>query len=306
MGREGIRGLSENSNAKFEMENVKFKGRRFGAHTSIAGGVNQAIARALKCGFSAAQIFVKSNQQWMAAPLSESEVATFREARAQADLFIFGHTGYLINLGGNKPENVEKSLASLVLETERAQALGLPFLVLHPGSHGGDGEEIGLERIAARLNEWAQRTSSSSVKIALECTAGSGGHLGYKLEHLQTLLARVEQPSRFGICLDTAHLFAAGYPIHEEAGYRAFVTEFEQKIGHQQLLAFHLNDTPCLLGSRRDRHEHLGEGRIGLETFRWIVQDPVWKQVPMVLETPKGEEMTEDVVNLQKLMAFLE
>jgi deoxyribonuclease IV len=287
------------------MEKLNFKGRRFGAHTSIAGGVNQAIARAQKCGFTAAQIFVKSNQQWMAAPLTTAEIRAFREAQAQADLFIFGHTGYLINLGGSKPENVEKSLASLVLETERAQALGLPFLVLHPGSHGGDGEEIGLERIAARLNQWVQRTPEASVKIALECTAGSGGHLGYRLEHLQTLLARVENPARFGVCLDTAHLFAAGYPIHIEAGYRAFVAEYEERIGRTQLLAFHLNDTPCLLGSRRDRHEHLGQGRIGLETFRWIVQDPTWHAVPMVLETPKEEEMSEDVENLKKLAAFI-
>jgi deoxyribonuclease IV len=284
---------------------MDFKGRRLGAHTSIAGGVSRAITRATGCGFSAAQIFVKSNHQWMAPPFAQEEVEAFRQARAAADLFVFGHTGYLINLGGAKAENVQKSLASLVLETERAATLGLPFLVLHPGSHGGDGEEIGLGRILKHLNEWARVTAGCSVQIALECTAGTGGHLGYKLEHLQFLLEGVESPDRFGICLDTAHLYAAGYPIAEESGYGAFVRQFSSLIGKDKLLAFHLNDTPCLLGSRRDRHQHLGKGRIGLETFRWIMQDAMWEEVPMILETPKGVEMKEDLENLALLCGFL-
>jgi deoxyribonuclease-4 len=282
-----------------------FGGRIFGAHTSIAGGVVKSIERAVACGFSGAQIFVKSNHQWSATSFDPAEIREFREARDRAGILVFGHTGYLINLGGKEAAKADKSLQSLVLETERAEALGLPFMVLHPGSHGGDGEEIGLQRIARQLNVWADKTRGLKVKIALESTAGTGGHLGYKLEHLRTLLAAVEQPERFGVCLDTAHLFAAGYPIHEPDGYQAFVKEFLRVVGKKWILAFHVNDTPCLLGSRKDRHEHLGKGRIGLQTFQWLVQDKTWEKIPMILETPKSEDMHEDVENLGKLKAFL-
>ncbi len=285
-----------------------FKGRRFGAHTSIAGGVLQAVGRAQAVGFTAAQIFVKSNKQWLApAPLSADEAKAFRAAADRSGILFFGHSGYLINLGSGDPEMEAKSVDSLTRELERAEALGLPFVVHHPGSPGDDGEEAGLERISSRLKTIfrAQKKDKVRVQVALEITAGQGRQLGAKFEHLREIIDRVGIPERLGVCLDTAHLFAAGYDLRTLEAYKKTMAEFEKVIGAEWLRAFHLNDSKVPFASRKDRHDHLGEGEIGLGAFRLIVADKRWRDVPMVLETPKEEEMAEDVANLKKLQPFI-
>jgi len=280
---------------------LPFKGRLFGAHTSTAGGFVRAVERAEACRFTAAQIFVKNNKQWMAPPIAPADVAAFHAAREKAGIFFFGHSGYLINLGSANPEMIEKSVTSLVAELERAELLGLPFVVHHPGSHGGDGEEAGIERITQRLKEVLKATKKLKVRIALEVTAGQGGHLGWRFEHLKELIDRTAVPERLGVCLDTAHLFAAGYDLRTKEAYAKTFAQFEKVIGSEWLLAVHMNDSKVPFDSRKDRHDHLGEGQIGLDAFKFLVADPRYTRIPMILETPKEEEMAEDVVNLDKL-----
>jgi len=276
-----------------------------GAHTSTAGGVAMAIERAKNCGFTAAQIFVKNNKQWFAPPLSETEAKAFRAAQRASGIAFFGHNSYLINLGSQDPQMFATSVKAMIAELERAEALGLPFMVLHPGSHGGAGEEAGLARIVQGLDEIVQATAGYKVKMALEITAGQGNALGYRLEHLSSLLERVKSGNRFGVCLDTAHLYAAGYNVRTRDGYDDTFAHLEKLIGSKRVLALHLNDSKVPLGKRVDRHALLGEGEIGFDCFTWIVQDPRWAAIPKVLETPKSEDMHEDVDSLNKLAPHL-
>lgn len=278
---------------------------RLGAHTSISGGVAESIPRAVAVGFTAAQIFVKNNKQWFAPDLDPEEIKLFRERREAADLVVFGHNSYLVNPGSPKDDVFDTSVKSLTAELLRADSLGLPFLVLHPGSHGGTGEEAGLKRVVDGLNLVIKATSKVKTKLALENTAGQGSCLGQKFEHLAYLLNNVGDAERFGVCLDTAHLLEAGYDIRDEKNYKATFAEFERVIGKQWLLGFHLNDSKTPLGSRVDRHENLGDGHVGLETFRFVMQDKRWRDIPKVLETPKSEDMHEDVDNLKKICPFI-
>lgn len=276
-----------------------------GAHTSISGGVAQSVPRAQVLGFTAAQIFVKNNKQWFAPPLTEEEAAQFRSARKASGIYFFAHNSYLVNLASQDPEMFSTSVRAMTAEVERAEALGLPFIVMHPGSHGGAGEEAGLKRIVQGLDEIVRATSGFQCRMALEITAGQGNALGYRLEHLGRLLESVVNEKRFGICLDTAHLFAAGYNIKTREGYDAMMDQADKLFGLPSVLGLHLNDSKVPLGKRVDRHEHLGLGEIGLDCFKWIVQDPRWASTPKVLETPKSEDMHEDVENLTKLASFL-
>jgi deoxyribonuclease-4 len=288
-------------------EPLKFPpGVLLGAHTSTAGGLATAIDRALTCGFTAAQLFVKNNKQWFAPPLAAEEAKTFRAARDRSGVLFFAHNSYLINLGSFDPAMFATSVKAMVAELERAEALELPFIVLHPGSHGGRGEEAGLARIVEGLDLVTKATKGYRCKLALEITAGQGNALGYRLEHLTYLIENMADETRAGICLDTAHLFAAGYSIQTREGYEGLVSEVERQLGTRRVLGLHLNDSKVPFASRVDRHHHLGEGHIGLETFRWIVEDPRWAGTPKVLETPKGEDMREDVVNLAKLASYLQ
>ena len=276
-----------------------------GAHTSTAGGVAQSIVRAQGCGFTAAQIFVKNNKQWFAGPLSAGEIKQFRAAREASGIFFFAHNSYLVNLASQDPAMFATSLKAMIGELERAEALGLPFIVMHPGSHGGAGEEAGLARIVKGLDEIVAATSGFRCRMALEVTAGQGNALGYRLEHLSALLERVKSDKRFGVCLDTAHLYAAGYNVRTRAGYEETVAEVENLFGAKRVLGLHLNDSKVPLGKRVDRHALLGEGEIGFDCFKWIVQDPRWAKIPKVLETPKSEDMHEDVASLNKLAPHL-
>ena len=277
-----------------------------GAHTSTAGGVLQAVVRAQACGFTAAQLFVKNNKQWFAPPLSDAEAAEFRKAREASGIFFFAHNSYLVNLASQDAEMFATSIKAMIGELERAEALGLPFLVMHPGSHGGAGEEAGLKRIVEGLDKIIQATAGFHCRMALEITAGQGNALGYRLEHLTYLIENVSREKRCGLCLDTAHLFAAGYNISTREGYEELVSQVEKQVGAKRVLGLHLNDSKVPLGKRVDRHDHLGEGHIGLDCFKWIVQDPRWKTTPKVLETPKSEDMHEDIENLNKLASYLQ
>jgi deoxyribonuclease-4 len=277
-----------------------------GAHTSTSGGVSQSVMRAQALGFTAAQIFVKNNKQWFAPPLAEAEIEQFCSARKASGVYFFAHNSYLVNLASQDAKMFATSVRSMIAEVERAEALDLPFIVMHPGSHGGAGEEAGLRRIAQGLDEIAAATSGFRCLMALEITAGQGTALGYRLEHLSWLMENVSNEKRFGTCLDTAHLHAAGYNLKTRQGYEETVAQADKLFGTCRVLGLHLNDSKVPLGKRVDRHEHLGQGEIGLDCFKWMVQDPRWASTPKVLETPKSEDMHEDVENLAKLAPYLQ
>jgi deoxyribonuclease-4 len=245
--------------------------------------------------------------QWMGKAPRPDEAAGFKADRERAGFkVVFGHTGYLINLGGPPSPNRAKSLQSLAQEIAFAGALGLPFLVLHPGAHLGAGEKRGLELIVAGLDEVFTATKESGVRLALENTAGQGTCLGDKIEHLAAIFDAVQKPERLGVCLDTAHLFAAGFDVRTAKGWNAAIGKVEKLIGRREILAFHLNDSKTGLGSRVDRHEHIGKGKIGLAGFRHIVNDPRFTKVPGCLETPKSDDLHEDVENLAVLRSLVE
>ncbi|MBV8901505.1 MAG: deoxyribonuclease IV [Verrucomicrobia bacterium] len=276
-----------------------------GAHMSIAGGPVKALERGRSIGCTAIQIFVKNNLQWFAGPFAETEVARFRQYPDRPGS-IFGHTGYLINLGTNKAEFLEKSLRSLHEELLRADQLQLPFLVLHPGAHLGEGEAAGLARVARSLDAVLRARPESRCNIALENTAGQGSCLGYSFEQLAEIINRCLFPERLRICLDTAHLFAAGYDLSTAKGFWKVMKRFDRIIGRDRLAAWHLNDSKSAFNSRVDRHEHIGTGKIGLEPFREIMTAPEFRAIPKVLETPKQADLKEDVKNLATLHGLTE
>lgn len=277
-----------------------------GAHVSTAGGIHTAYGRAETIGCQAMQIFVKNNMQWFAGPLSTAEVRLFRDhPHREAIRSVFGHTGYLINLAATNPGFLENSRRALREELIRADLLGLPFMVLHPGAHMGAGEEAGVQRVAESIDAVFAAAPKVRTRIAPEITAGQGTCLGHRFEHLAGVIAAVREPERLGVCLDTAHLFAAGYDISTTAGVRAVFRSFDTLIGADRLVALHLNDSKVPLGARVDRHEHIGKGRIGLDAFRYLMTAKRFQGIPKVLETPKGKEMREDVENMALLRSLM-
>jgi deoxyribonuclease-4 len=279
---------------------------KFGAHCSTAGGVYFALRRAGQIGAEICQIFVKNNMQWFGKAPSKEDLSLYRSELASSSLnCVFGHAGYLINLGAPDSENRRHSIRSLVQEIEFATILDLPFLVLHPGAHLGAGEQAGLDQIISGLNEVFAVTKKSPVRIALENTAGQGSCLGHKIAHIAAIFDGVEKPERLGICLDTAHFFAAGYDIRTPKGWDAAIHEVSSLLGLRQILAFHLNDSKTPLASRVDRHAHIGQGFIGKKGFRYIVNDVRFSKVPGCLETPKSKDLKEDVQNLATLRSLL-
>jgi len=279
-----------------------------GAHVSTAGGVDKAIDRAIAIGATAMQIFVKNNMQWFAAaPFAPAELRAFHE-HPQRDRVraVFGHSGYMINLAATNPEFLAKSRRALREELLRADQLGLPFLVLHPGAHLGAGTEAGLEKVVASLDLVFAEIPAVRARVALENTAGQGTCLGCDFEHLAAILHGVREPERLCVCVDTAHLFAAGHDISTPAGTEKVFRAFDRIVGRKHLTALHLNDSKTALGSRVDRHEHIGKGQIGLGAFRFIMQAARFAKIPKVLETPKGKEMAADVENLATLRGLLE
>jgi deoxyribonuclease IV len=274
---------------------------KFGSHMSMAGGHDRAVRAAHSVGFSTVQVFTKSNNQWRAAPLTDAHVSAFRSALSETGVSEpVAHASYLINLGSPDDALWEKSIASLATEIERGEALGIGDLVIHPGAHVGSGEEAGLARIARGLDEVHARTRGVALKIALETTAGQGSCLGHKFEHLARLFDLVEAPERLGVCVDTCHIFAAGYPLGTPSEYHDTMGALDRTVGLARVRVLHLNDSLKGLGSRVDRHAGIGRGHLGIEPFRLIVNDPRFLALPMILETPKGDEGGEDLdaVNL--------
>jgi deoxyribonuclease-4 len=279
---------------------------KLGAHMSTSGGVWRALERGAAAGCESVQIFVKNNMQWFGKPFTPAELSRYaNELAARKLAAVFGHAGYLINLGGPAGENRDKSIKSLVQEIHLATDLGIPFLVMHPGSHLGTGEKTGIRQIVAGLDEVLTATKESPVRIALENTAGQGTNLGHQIAHLGAIYDRVKRPERLGLCLDTAHLFAAGYDIRMRTGWDTVIAEIDRMLGLEQILAFHLNDSKTGLGSRVDRHEHIGKGKLGREAFRHVINDPRFGHHPGCLETPKSEDLQEDVENLAVLRSLL-
>jgi len=269
---------------------------------SIRGGLSMAIERARSIRCTAMQIFVKNNIQWFARPLTREEIRAFLNHVQRGELLsVFGHANYLINLAATNPLFHTNSIQALAEELVRADQLELPFLVLHPGAHLRAGEEAGLEKIVDSLDEVFRRIPKVRTKIALEITAGQGSCIGHRFEHLAHIIANVREPERLCVCLDTAHLFAAGYEIGSGPGVKKTFREFDRVIGHRRLVAIHVNDSKTDRGSRVDRHEHIGKGRIGLDAFRFIMRSPRFRKIPKVLETPKGKDLAEDVINLKTL-----
>src|SRR6516162_7265804 len=273
-----------------------------GAHMSIRGGVSMAIERARSIRCTAMQMFVKNNMQWFARPLTSEEIRAFLNHVQRAELLsVFAHANYLINLAATNPQFHANSIRALAEELVRADQLELPFLVLHPGAHLGAGEEAGLKKIADSVDEVFRKIPEVKTKIALEITAGQGSCLGHRFEHLAQIIANVREPDRLRVCLDTAHLFAAGYDIGSESGVKKTFHQFDGAIGRNRLVAIHVNDSKTGFGSRVDRHEHIGKGRIGLDAFRFIMRSTRFNKIPKVLETPKGKDLAEDVMNLKTL-----
>jgi deoxyribonuclease-4 len=277
-----------------------------GAHMSIAGGVHTAIERACSINCTAMQIFVKNNMQWFARPLSTDEIHAFLDHQQRAQLgAVFAHANYLINLAATNPQFHANSLRALAEELIRADHLELPFLVMHPGAHLGAGEEAGLEKITASIDAIWRVVPKVKTKIALETTAGQGSCIGYRFEQIAHIINNVREPERICICLDTAHIFAAGYDLGSEIAVKKTFREFDRIVGPDRLAAIHLNDSKAVRASRVDRHAHIGKGKIGLAAFRFIMNEPRFRKIPKVLETPKGKELKEDVVNLKTLRRLI-
>jgi deoxyribonuclease-4 len=273
---------------------------------STSGGVARALERGAAVGCEIVQIFVKNNMQWFGKPPPPEAVAEFKRAQARLEIApVFAHAGYLINLGAGPSANRDKSLQSLIQEITFAGALGLPFVVLHPGAHLGAGEADGLKRIIEGLDEAVRATKKDKVRIALENTAGQGSALGNQIEHLAAIYDGVADPARLGLCIDTAHLFAAGHDIRTAAGWDAAMGKIDKWIGRKEILAFHLNDSKTDLASRVDRHEDIGKGKIGREGFRHIVNDARFKNCPGCLETYKSDDLHEDAANLATLRSLV-
>ena len=279
---------------------------RLGAHQSIAGGVEKALQRGQEVGCDTVQIFVKSPNRWASKPLAEENIRAFGEAVADTGIWpVFAHSLYLINLATPDDDLWQKSVGALMDDLERCEQLDLPGLVIHPGSHRGSGEEAGIARIAAALDEVHARLPGYGVQVWLEITAGQGDHLGYSFDQLRAMIDGVSAPERLGICFDTAHAFAAGYELRTREGFESTWKEFDQMLGLERLKALHLNDSKKDLGSRVDRHEHIGAGLLGLEPFRFLLNDPRFRGLPMTLETDKGKDLAEDRENLTVLRSLI-
>ena len=276
-----------------------------GAHESVAGGLHLAFERIEKVGGEALQIFTRNQRQWNPADLGAEEIERFRAAHDKTNgMPIASHASYLINLATGKNELLEKSVHGLTLELTRCSELGVPYVVLHPGSHGGDGLEVGLERFIRGLDKAIMR-SGVAVQVLVETTAGQGTGLGSSFAELAYILENSKFPELLGVCVDTCHIFAAGYELRTADGYQATVAAIENSVGLDKIRFFHLNDSKKELGSRVDRHEHIGKGAIGLSGFKNLLNDSRFSGLPMTLETPKSDSLVEDRENLHILRSLM-
>jgi len=273
---------------------------------SIAGGVHCAVERAVSIDCTTMQMFVKNNSQWRGKELTAEDISTYKKLLRESSIGpVVVHDTYLINLCATNKEILQKSRDALKDELNRCEMLGVEYLNFHAGSHMGAGEKEGIKRIAESLNLIHEETTGYRVKSVIETTAGQGTAIGYRFEHLQQIIDLVEQRERMAVCVDTCHIFAAGYDIVTEAGYEQTFREFDSIIGLHRLVAFHVNDAKRERGSRVDRHEHIGKGMIGKAGFQLLMNDNRFRNIPKILETPKGPEMKEDVKNMRTLKSLV-
>lgn len=278
-----------------------------GAHMSISGGLHQAIDRAVAAGCGVLQIFTRNSNQWKGKPVSEADVALFKEKFAASGLHeVISHDIYLINLASPPGDTRDKSLAAFRDELETCARLGIAKVVMHPGSHLADSPQNGLERVVKAFDQLFSEVPQFEGRVLIETTAGQGSNLGRTFEELQAIIGSSQFPHKFGVCFDTCHTFAAGYDTATEEGYADTMAQFDRVIGLERLQCFHFNDSKKGLGSRVDRHEHIGQGELGLNPFRFILNDPRFANVPKVLETPKGDNDEMDAVNLRILRGLVE
>jgi len=277
-----------------------------GAHMSISGGLYKAIQRIQKVGGRALQIFSKNQRQWRAPFLTEESIQAFKEEWQKWGGYpVAVHTSYLINLAAKNKDILKKSISAFADELRRAALLGIPFVITHPGSHGGEGVKTGLKKVVQSLDRSLELSETTEVMILLETTAGQGTNLGASFEELAFILEKSKYQETLGVCVDTAHVFAAGYDLRTPKAYAQTFDLLEKNIGLERIRFFHLNDSKTGLGSRKDRHEHIGQGQIGLAGFKLLLNDPRFQEHPMALETPKDKDLLEDIENLKVLNSLL-
>jgi len=286
--------------------------RRFGSHLSVAGGLENAIGEALQLNCDCVQIFVKNQRQWRAAKLSEDAVMRFKDAVRGAPSPgvhpVVAHASYLLNLASPDSGTRKQSISAMIDEVERCEALGVSSLVFHPGAHLTGSMEEGIAHVANSLNEMHRTCLGFRTTILLESTAGQGSAIGWQFSQLAAILDRVSESQRLGVCLDTCHLFAAGYDIRTPDTYAATIDELHRTVGCERVKCIHVNDSKRELASRVDRHEHIGKGKIGKPAFAHVINDPRFFGVPMILETPKGKDgrgVDFDKTNLKKLRGLV-
>ena len=273
-----------------------------GAHESIAGGIHKAFELAEHVGCRTLQVFTKNNNQWHGKPLTDEDIANYKTAASKSRITpVVAHDCYLINLCAVDESILKKSREALADELKRCEALSIPYLNFHPGAHIGAGENEGIKKIIESLNWTHERTKGVHVLSVLETTAGQGTALGYRFEHLRKIIDGVDEPKRMAVCIDTCHIFAAGYDVSTEEGYEQTLREFDDIVGLKNLAAIHTNDSKKHLGSRVDRHEHIGKGMIGTIGFSCLMRDKRLARIPKILETPKGKDLKEDRMNLSML-----
>jgi deoxyribonuclease-4 len=273
-----------------------------GAHMSIAGGVDKALLLGKEVGCDTVQIFTKSSRQWASKPLSKDEIAAFHATKRMTGLSpVVAHDSYLYNFAAPDEALRKKSVNGLIDEMERCEALGVAYLIAHPGAHVGAGEAAGIATIAKSIDEMHKACPGYTTKLAIEITAGQGSNLGYRFQQVQQIIDATKAPERLRVCFDTEHAFAAGYDLRAADGYARTFAEFDETVGLDLLVAFHLNDAKKDLGCRVDRHEHIGKGFLGLEAFRLLLNDRRFWGLPMCLETPKSDDCHEDRENLATL-----
>ena len=279
-----------------------------GAHMSIEGGMHKAFERISLIGGQSLQIFSKNQRQWRSPELSPSEIKEFIETWEQWGKGpVAVHDSYLINLANPDEKKANRAVAAFAEGIRRVKQLTIPYLIMHPGSHVGSGMEKGLQQLTLNIDRAiTQAGDANSVMILLETTAGQGTGLGASFEELAHVINNSAFRKRLGVCFDTCHAFAAGYDIGNAAGYAKTFADFDRIIGLEQLKFFHLNDSKRGVGTKIDRHEHIGKGEIGLEGFRLLMNDPRFAEHPMVLETPKEKDLKEDIVNLKLLRSLIE
>ncbi len=278
-----------------------------GAHLSVAGGLDKAFDRAERLACTSFQIFTKSNRQWKARELQPDEIERYFQRQQETGIQpVVCHASYLINIGASDEAVWQKSVDALLVELERCELLKIPYLVLHPGAHMDEGVKAGLARVVKALDFVHKQLPDYQVKLALEITAGQGTTLGRTFEQLAQIIESVQQTKRLVVCFDTCHALAAGYEFRDQDSYQKMIDEFNRVLGLDRLKVIHVNDSVHDLGSRLDRHAHIGEGCIGLEPFGYFLNDPRLKKVPFLLETPKDDGPIDDERNLTKLKDLIE